>query len=73
MHYSYHGRNKQRIRNGELIDFYYTYNYPRMDGEVMVLVFNTEPFKRPIRPHKYCEYFKLINEYFSKDKIERKD
>ena len=61
MRYSYHGRNKQRIRNGELIDFYYTYNYPRMEGEVMVLVFNTEPFKRPIRPHKFAEYLNIIN------------
>ena len=61
MRYSYHGRNKQRIRNGELIDFYYTYNHPHIDGEVMVLVFNTEPFKRPIRPYKFAEYLNIIN------------
>lgn len=63
MRYPYHQKIKQRIRNGELIDFYYTYNHPHIDGEVMVLVFNTEPFKRPIRPHKFAEYLNIINKY----------
>lgn len=45
--YPYHNRIKQRIRNGELIDRYFTDDYPRI-GKAMVLVFNTEPFKRPI-------------------------
>ena len=55
MRYSYHGRIKQRIRNRELIDSYFTNNYPRI-GEALVLVFNTEPFIRPIRPHRFDEY-----------------
>ena len=57
--YSYHNRIKQRIRNGELIDSYFTKNYPRI-GEALVLVFNTEPFLRPIRPHRMKEYEGVI-------------
>ena len=53
--YSYHNRIKQRIRNGELIDHYWTACYPNI-GEALVLVFKTEPFLRPIRPHKWDEY-----------------
>ena len=33
--YPYHGRTKQRIANGELIDYYYIYNYPRI-GKALV-------------------------------------
>lgn len=57
--YSYHNRIKQRINNGELVDHYFTENYPRI-GEALVLVFNTEPFFRPIRPHKYVEYVDIL-------------
>lgn len=57
--YSYHNRIRQRINNGELIDHYFTDNYPRI-GEALVLVFNTAPFLRPIRPHKYAEYKEVI-------------
>lgn len=57
--YSYHNRIKQRIRNGELIDHYFTDNYPRI-GEALVLVFKTEPFLRPIGPHRYGEYMEVI-------------
>lgn len=57
--YPYHGRIKQRIGNGELIDYYYTDNYPRI-GNALVLVFNTEPFKRPIRPHRWEEYETIL-------------
>ena len=55
MRYSYHGRIKQRISNGELIDHYFTGSYPRI-GEAMVLVFRTEPFLRPVRPYRWREY-----------------
>ena len=59
MYYSYHSRIKQRIANGELIDHYWTADYPRI-GEAIVLVFKTEPFLRPIRPHKWDEYKEFI-------------
>lgn len=59
--YPYHNKIKQRIRNGELIDHYFTDNYPRI-GEALVLVFNTAPFLRPIRPHKWPEYVDILSE-----------
>lgn len=59
MRYDYHNRIKQRIRAGELIDAYRDHNYPRI-GEALVLVFCTEPVKRPIRPHRWDEYRELL-------------
>ena len=52
--YPYHNRIRQRIRAGELVDHYFTDNYPGI-GEALVLVFSTQPFKRPIRPHRYVD------------------
>lgn len=57
--YPYHNKIKQRIRAGELVDHYFTDNYPGI-GEALVLVFNTAPFKRPIRPHRYVEYVDIL-------------
>ena len=57
--YPYHNKIKQRIKDGELVDCYFTDSYPRI-GEALVLVFNSPPFKRPIRPHRYPEYLELI-------------
>ena len=59
MYYNYHNKIKQRIRNGELIDHYFTDNYPRI-GKAMVLVFSSPPFLRPIRPYRFEEYKELI-------------
>lgn len=58
--YPYHNRIRQRIKNGELVDYYFTDNYPRI-GEALVLVFNTIPHFRPIRPHRWQEYMELVN------------
>lgn len=57
--YSYHNRIKQRIRNGELVSHHKADNYPGI-GLALVLVFNTPPFLRPIRPHKWDEYKEVI-------------
>lgn len=57
--YHYHNKVKQRIRNGELIDWFYTDTYPRI-GTALVLVFATEPHRRPIRPHRWPEYLPLL-------------
>lgn len=62
--YSYHGRIKQRIRNGELMDFYYTDQYPGI-GRALVLVFCSAPYLRPIRPHRYGEYTALLETWHS--------
>lgn len=57
--YSYHNRIKQRIRSGELIDHYFSGDYPSI-GEALVLVFSAAPFLRPIRPHKWGEYSRIL-------------
>lgn len=57
--YPYHNRIRQRIKNGELVDYYFTDSYPRI-GNALVLVFNTAPFLRPIRPHKWPEYADIL-------------
>lgn len=59
--YPYHNRIKQRINNGELIGFEFVENYPRI-GEALVLRFSTFPPVRPIRPHRWAEYERLLKE-----------
>ena len=58
--YPYHNRIKQRIANGELVDYYFTDDYPRI-SKALVLVFKTEPFLRPIRPQRWPEYKEVIS------------
>ncbi len=58
-YYNYHGRIRERINNGEMIGHEYVNNYPRI-GEALVLLFNTEPLERPIRPHRWAEYEKVL-------------
>lgn len=60
--YPYHGRIKQRIRNGELISYEFVENYPKI-GECLVLKFGTYPPFRPIRPHKYVDYVDVLAEW----------
>ena len=62
--YPYHNKIKSRIRNGELLDYWYEKNYPKI-GECMVLFFSTPPHKRPIRPYRYEEYRGLLNDFVS--------
>ncbi len=57
--YPYHNKIKQRIKNGELIGYRFVDNYKNI-GECLILEFSTPPFIRPIRPHKYYEYEKLL-------------
>lgn len=58
--YPYHNKIKQRIKNGELIDYYYTKNRKGI-GECLILLFNTEPRERPIRPYRYNEYYDILD------------
>lgn len=62
MMYHYHNRIRHRINNGELVDHYFTNNYPGI-GEALVLVFNTAPFLRPIRPHRWPEYVDILADW----------
>ena len=61
--YPYHNKIKQRIRNGELTGWYIDENYPRI-GRALVLLFNTEPFKRPIREYRWQEYAPILWEKY---------
>ena len=61
-YYGYHPRIKQRIAAGELVDHYFTQDYPGI-GEALVLVFSTAPFKRPIRPHRWGDYVDIVAEW----------
>lgn len=59
--YPYHNKIKQRIKNGELETYYFCKHYHGI-GECLILVFKTEPISRPIRPHRYQEYLKLLEQ-----------
>ena len=61
-YYGYHQRIKQRIRAGELVTHYKADNYPGI-GEALVLVFSTAPLLRPIRPHRWPEYQKILENW----------
>ena len=67
--YPYHNKIKQRIKNGELAGYLFKEDYPRI-GECLLLVFNTAPHFRPIRPHRYSEYVDLIVEWERKQKAQ---
>lgn len=60
--YPYHNKIKARIKAGELVNHYFTDKYPGI-GECLVLVFNTPPFTRPIRPHRYVEYVDILADW----------
>lgn len=64
--YPYHNRIKQRISNGELADFCFTDDYPRI-GECFVLIFSTAPHRRSIRPRRYAEYQKILTDWREKN------
>ena len=56
--YSYHGRIRQRIKNGELRGII------KGDGEfAIILLFNTCPFTRPIRERALYRYEAELSAY----------
>ncbi|MCH5300189.1 MAG: hypothetical protein J1E56_02635 [Ruminococcus sp.] len=60
--YPYHNMIKKRIKNGELIGFTYVDDYKNI-GECLLLFFNTPPYERPVRPHKYYEYINILENW----------
>ena len=60
--YSYHNTIRKRIKNGELVGYVFTDDYKNI-GECLLLLFDTPPFERPVRPHKYDEYADLLSEW----------
>lgn len=60
--YPYHNTIKKRIKNGELTGYEFVYDYKNV-GECLLLHFSTYPFERPIRPYKYIEYEKILDDW----------
>jgi len=69
--YPYHNRIKQRIVNRELTSYEYVDKYKDI-SPCLLLYFNTDPYVRPIREHRFEEYefiFKELNIRSVKDKF----
>ena len=47
--YSYHNTIRKRIKNGELVGYVFTDDYKNI-GACLLLLFDTPPFERPVRP-----------------------
>lgn len=58
--FPYHNRIKQRIKSGELISYEYVDKYKNI-SPAMILKFETEPYIRPIRKHRFNEYEEFFN------------
>ena len=59
--YPYHNKIKARIANNELVRYEYVEKYKTIIP-CMLLHFNTEPFIRPIREHRFEEYENIFKE-----------
>jgi len=62
--YPYHNKIKSRIADNELIRYEYVSAYKNI-SPCLVLYFNTEPYIRPIREHRFKEYevlFKTLDD-----------
>tara|TARA_B100000902_G_scaffold13304_1_gene16186 strand:- start:2439 stop:2627 length:189 start_codon:yes stop_codon:yes gene_type:complete len=57
--YPYHNKIKQRIKNRELISYKYVSSYKKIKP-CLLLYFNTEPYIRPIRQHRFKEYEQFL-------------
>ena len=60
--YPYHNKIKSRINNGELIKHEYVEKYKEI-SPCLLLYFNTEPYIRPIREHRFEEYKTILEAY----------
>ncbi|ATA90260.1 hypothetical protein CAPN001_16240 [Capnocytophaga stomatis] len=57
--YPYHNKIKQRIKNGELIKYEFVEKYKDI-SPCLLLYFNTEPYVRPVREHRFEEYREIL-------------
>ncbi|GIM49612.1 hypothetical protein [Capnocytophaga stomatis] len=57
--YPYHNKIKQRIKNGELIKYEFVEKYKDI-SPCLLLYFNTEPYVRPVREHRFEEYKEIL-------------
>ena len=58
--YPYHNKIKQRIRNKELVGYEYVDSYKNI-SPCLLLYFNTDPYVRPIREHRFLEYKNILS------------
>lgn len=70
--YPYHNKIKQRIRAGELLDYTFVKDYPRI-GECLLLSFSTPPYLRPVRPYRYGEYVDILADWNRSQRRQRGD
>ena len=68
--YPYHNTIKKRIKNGELIGYEFVDDYKNI-GKCLLLIFNTPPFERPVRPHKYHEYVDILADWNRKKEVKK--
>ena len=59
--YPYHNKIKSRIANKELIKFEYIDRYKDI-SPCLMLYFNSEPYTRPIREHRFKEYESILKQ-----------
>jgi len=58
--YPYHNKIKQRIKNNELVRYEFVDHYKNI-SPCLLLYFNTEPYVRPVREHRFREYRLLLD------------
>jgi len=59
--YPYHNKIKSRIKSQELVRYEYVERYKKI-SPCLLLHFDTEPFVRPIREHRFEEYEAFFKE-----------
>ena len=62
-YFSYHGRNKRLIKEGNLIDYFYE---DKDNKRILYLVFK-DGRKIPIKEERWKEYYHFIDQYYKKE------
>lgn len=63
--YPYHNQIKKRISAGELVDFEFVHRYKEI-SPCLLLHFNTAPYVKPIRVHRFDMYLPILEAYFNR-------
>lgn len=57
--YPYHNKIKKRIKQGELVSYEFVDRYKNI-SPCLLLHFDTKPYVRPIREHRFEEYSSIL-------------
>lgn len=57
--YPYHNKIKKRIKQGELVSYEFVDRYKNI-SPCLLLHFDTKPYVRPIREHRFEEYSNIL-------------